>query len=148
MLESWDQLQRVQRKQEHRNAQAPRIVHLDQVVEQVAGEYPQFIRHVRIGHDGAALLELGPGLAGVHGTTVVDTGDGAFGQADTACSQQNDSAQQAQNAHHGAYDDRQTDWTNLSRPKVLLVQAREFVMHLAKRERLVTTLRWRMCPST
>jgi hypothetical protein len=59
-----------------------------------------------------------------------------------------DSAQQAQNAHHGAYDDRQTDWTDLSRSKVPLVQARAFVMRLAKRERPITTPRWRMCPST
>lgn len=43
---------------------------------------------------------------------------------------------------------RQADWTDLARPPVPLVQARAFVMRLAKRQRPITTPRWRMCPST
>lgn len=43
---------------------------------------------------------------------------------------------------------RRADWTDIQRAEVPLVQARAFVMRLAKRERPVTTSRWRMCPST
>lgn len=43
---------------------------------------------------------------------------------------------------------RRADWTDLARPDTPLVQARAFVMRLAKRERPITTSRWRMCPST
>lgn len=43
---------------------------------------------------------------------------------------------------------RRADWTDLERPKVPLVQAMAFVMRLAKRQRPITTPRWRMCPST
>jgi len=35
----------------------------------------------------------------------------------------------------------------MHRPLVVFVQARAFVMRMAKRERPVVTPRWRMCPS-
>lgn len=41
-----------------------------------------------------------------------------------------------------------TDGEGFARPQVLFVQARAFVLRLAKRERPQLSGSWRMCPST
>lgn len=64
--------QRVQSEQQHRAAHAPRIVHLEQVVNEITGKMPQLVAYFGMSHDGEALLKLVPCRWGVHHDTIGD----------------------------------------------------------------------------